>query len=76
MMKQAGWESIDLLKIDIEGAERFILTDKKTSDFLEKVKILALEIHDEFNIRSAIYDVLRQHQFTITNHGETTIAFK
>ncbi|MBS1917788.1 MAG: FkbM family methyltransferase [Bacteroidetes bacterium] len=46
---------IDILKIDIEGAERFLFED---ADFLNtvqaNVRYLIMEIHDEFNIREKI----------------------
>lgn len=65
---------IDLLKIDIEGAERFLFESKLTSTFLSKTRVLAIEIHDEFNIREKIYSLLSEYSFIIFNSGETTIA--
>ncbi len=68
-------ETIDILKIDIEGAERFIF-DKKLNDlsFLNRTKIIALEIHDEFGIRDDIYKILLQYNFVLQNSGELTIG--
>jgi FkbM family methyltransferase len=68
-------DEIGILKLDIEGAERFLF-DKKISDlsFLNITKILALEIHDEFNIRQKIYNILLEHHFSFFNSGELTIA--
>lgn len=65
---------IDILKIDIEGAERYLFESKLTSTFLAKTRVLVIEIHDEFNIREKIYSVLADYSFIIFNSGETTIA--
>lgn len=67
-------EFIDFLKIDIEGAEKEIFKDLETASFLSKTKILALEIHDEFNIRKHIYSILKAYNFDFYNDIELTIA--
>jgi FkbM family methyltransferase len=67
-------KTIDLLKIDIEGAERFIFADENNLDFLAQTKVIAIEIHDEFNIRSNIYKILKEYGFTLFETGELTIG--
>jgi FkbM family methyltransferase len=74
IMKANNWDVLDILKIDIEGAERFIFNEKTNLDFLNRVKVMALEIHDEFNIRQGIYNLLRKYNFIIANFGETTFC--
>jgi len=74
IMTSMGWNEIDILKIDIEGAERFIFKAGENLDWLNETKVLALEIHDEFAIRESIYSVLQEHEFEIMEHGETTIG--
>ena len=64
----------DILKIDIEGAERFIFDDRASQDFLDKTRVLVIEIHDEFNIRSSIYKELRKRGFSIVEQGELTLG--
>lgn len=68
------WQIIDLLKIDIEGAEAELFSDPQNLKFLEKVKILAIEIHDEFNCRQLIEDTLKSFGFLIFHSGELTIG--
>ncbi|MDD2635216.1 MAG: FkbM family methyltransferase [Bacteroidales bacterium] len=77
LMEMSNFETIDFLKVDIEGAERFIF-DESISDvsFLEKVKIIALEIHDEFGMREKINNTLIKYGFEIKINGELTIGFK
>lgn len=73
--KKNNWSFIDLLKIDIEGAERYLFQNNHFKTFLPKVKCLVIEIHDEFNVREMIYDILEQEGFEHTEAGELTIAF-
>jgi hypothetical protein len=44
IMKEEGIEHIDILKIDIEGAEREVFGD--TSSWIGKVDALIIELHD------------------------------
>ncbi|PHQ28656.1 hypothetical protein CJ305_14200 [Leeuwenhoekiella nanhaiensis] len=64
----------DILKIDIEGAERFIFDNQASQDFLDKTRVLVIEIHDEFNIRTSIYQILRKRGFSILEQGELTLG--
>lgn len=74
IMAHMKWDAIDILKIDIEGAERFLFQEGEDLGWLDKVKLLALEIHDEFDIRGHIYQTLAKYDFDFTDIGETTIA--
>jgi FkbM family methyltransferase len=67
-------EYITLLKIDIEGAERFIFDVENDLSFLKRTKIIAIEIHDEFNIRDSIYAILKENNFYLFESGELTIG--
>ncbi|PKP08542.1 MAG: hypothetical protein CVU09_15235 [Bacteroidetes bacterium HGW-Bacteroidetes-4] len=75
LMEINKFDPVDLLKIDIEGAEA-LLFDETISDvsFLEKVKIIAIEIHDELKCRENIYNILIREGFDIQNSGELTIG--
>ncbi|GAA4376971.1 hypothetical protein GCM10023186_11350 [Hymenobacter koreensis] len=72
---ERDWTCIDLLKIDIEGAERYLVeTDELAAELLENTRFIAIEIHDEFNIRPRIYECLRRHGFEFFENGELTIG--
>jgi FkbM family methyltransferase len=63
---------IDVLKMDIEGAEAFIFSrDAHPEEFLSKVRFLALEIHEETKAREQILDTLCGSEFEMSFHGET-----
>ena len=74
IIQKHNLKEITVLKIDIEGAERFIFTKDSDLDFLKIVKILAIEIHDEFNIRGEINEILIDNNFMIFESGELTIG--
>ncbi len=74
IIKENDLKYITLLKIDIEGAERFIFNANNDLSFLRITKIIAIEIHDEFNIRDTIYTILKQNGFYLFESGELTIG--
>lgn len=43
LMREVGIQTVDILKIDVEGAERDIFS---TCDWMDAVKLLAIELHD------------------------------
>lgn len=65
---------ITLLKIDIEGAERYIFNKENDLSYLKITQIVALEIHDEFNIRDSVENLLVENNFLLFNSGELTIG--
>ncbi len=75
IVKNNKLKNITFLKIDIEGAERFIFDKENNLSFLKITKIIAIEIHDEFNIRETIYSILKENNFILfETSGELTIA--
>ena len=65
---------VDIFKMDVEGGEAQIFDSRNELTWLSKVKVLAIEIHDEYNVRSQIIDLLRKCDFEISNYGELTIG--
>lgn len=45
IMKEFGWKQIDLLKLDIETAEKQLFSENYMS-WLPKVKVIVIELHD------------------------------
>lgn len=74
IVKKNNLQEITLLKIDIEGAERFIFQNSTDLSFLKITKVIVLEIHDEFNIRENIYQILKNNNFMLIESGESTIG--
>ncbi len=77
IVKNNSWTTLDILKIDIEGAEKEVFDPEKSNlDFLKITKCIAIEIHDEFNCRQDIYKILKDFGFKYVNIGELTIGVK
>ena len=69
--------TIDILKIDIEGSERFLFNDDLfLNNIKSKVKRLVMEIHDEFEIRDALNYKMNRLGFSRTEAGELTLYSK
>lgn len=64
LCKRYEIESIDILKIDIEGAERELFSEEKVS-WLSKVKTIAIETHDRFlpGCRFSVLRALERYNF-------------
>jgi FkbM family methyltransferase len=68
-------EEISILKIDIEGSERYLFKHEELiSKILRKTKCIAIEIHDEYGVRKEIEQILKNNQFTLSHSGELTIG--
>ena len=65
LIKQADAKNIDVLKIDIEGAEEAFLTAKP--DLLARVKNLIIEIHPQICSEDNIRALLAKYFTTITD---------
>lgn len=64
LMEQFSFPYIDVLKMDIEGTERFLFASEKFLDIIERaVKYIVIEIHDEFNVRKSICTKMCQMGF-------------
>lgn len=75
ILRLKNWSFVDIFKMDIEGAERFIFASDSDADFiLSRIKVLVIEIHDEFNIRNKIYSHLIRNNFKFFNNNDLTIC--
>jgi len=76
LIEQFSTRHIDILKIDIEGAEVQLFESDSIDDILKNVESIAIEIHDEFDCRQMICDRLSKNNFRWTQAGELTIGIK
>lgn len=63
LLERQGWRRVDLLKMDIEGAEREIF--QNGSDWLDRVDVLIIELHDRIvpGCAQAFYRALHGRRF-------------
>jgi len=75
-MQQRNWETIDILKLDIEGAEKNVF-EKNFEKWLPKVKILIIEFHDRMieGCSSTALKALSYYNFCSESKGENTIFY-
>lgn len=72
-MSRMGWHTIDILKIDIEGAEHELF--QGDTSFMDHVRCCAIELHDAAAVE--LFDrVCEKHGFDIVARGETTVALR
>jgi hypothetical protein len=66
---------VDILKIDIEGSEKILFQDKEYAlKFLQNVKCICIEIHDEFECREHIFNILTSSNFIFYDCLDLTIG--
>lgn len=74
ILMEYGIGVIDFLKMDIEGGEKAVFEGSSDLSWLKKVKVIAIEIHDEFNCRNQVEASLINAGFELTYSGELTIG--
>lgn len=74
ILAENKWDHVDILKIDIEGAERFVFADDADLAYLKVTKFLAIEIHDEFNVRRMVNQKLTNNGFLVIDLRGTSFA--
>jgi len=72
LMRELRIPSIDLLKLDIEGAEKEVF---ESCDWIESVRTIALELHDRVKpgCRAAVQAAARSFRFE--DRGDVTFCF-
>ncbi len=70
ILDQSGADRIDILKLDIEGAEKEVFSND--TDWLEKVDLMIIELHDHDKpgCSAAVYSAISRHDFTKFQRGE------
>lgn len=71
LMDEREIKQIDILKVDVEGAEFELFKDAR---FLKDVGIVAMEIHKELGNQMELLDTLTTNGFDFAWFGETLLA--
>lgn len=76
IMKQQGWSTIDILKLDIEGTEKNIF-EKNYENWLPFVRVIIIELHDRMieGCSEAVFDTISKYNFSREIKGENHIFF-
>lgn len=75
LMEKYKLEKIDILKMDIEGAEKEVFSSPNYHDWLKKTKILVIEVHDFISRDTAktVFDALYNYDYRFGNRGENLV---
>ena len=77
LFEKSGFNKVDLLKIDIEGAEADLLRNSEFKLFIKnKVKRLVIEVHEEFIGVSEVIDILVSLGFQTNTATEFVCGIK
>ena len=78
LMKMFNIKSIDLMKIDIEGAEKELFSDKSDLNWLSSVKSYVIELHDDLSpgCSHSFYKALLSRDLQLKQHvlGEKVVV--
>lgn len=74
LLDELGWDRVDLVKLDIEGAERQVLGD--SAAWLPRVRHLLVELHDRFEpgCTAALAAALGEGEWDVRVEGEYQLA--
>ena len=75
VMRQMGWDRIDLLKMDIEGAEREVF-GPGAQEWIHKVGVLVVELHEGFSPGCTVklFQALQGTSYTLKWRGENLVV--
>ncbi|TAE47039.1 MAG: FkbM family methyltransferase [Cytophagales bacterium] len=69
-------EQIDILKIDIEGGEKWILEDENTIKVIQKkVKMLLIEVHQDVILMETVLEIMQKNGFNFIQQDAIIFAF-
>jgi FkbM family methyltransferase len=76
IMQLTGHRTIDILKLDIEGAEKEVFSD--CGKWLGDVRVLMIELHDHLKpgCSSAVYSAVSKYNFSQSRNGTTDILVR
>ncbi len=75
LLSDSGFDEIDLLKVDVEGAEKEMFGAADVHDWLSKTKVIMIEQHDRMKrgCAMAIFGAVSKYNFFFTQRGENLI---
>lgn len=72
ILKNSGFDSIDILKIDVERSEIAIFSDNYEY-WLDKTKNIAIELHDE-ECENVFFNAMSAYEYELVKSGELTFC--
>jgi FkbM family methyltransferase len=75
-MQKENITHIDLLKVDIEGAEVTLFSPYANTDYLKYVSIICLELHKEIGGYKKIFTTFKKHGFILFESNGILIGYR
>ena len=76
LLRERNCTEIDILKIDIEGAEEILFNEENyMKDILSVTKVIGIEIHDHLASRITIIKQLKNAGFVLHDAGDMTFGY-
>ncbi len=78
ILAESGFDEIDLLKIDIEGAEKEVFGAPDVDEWLSKVKVLVIELHDRMKkgCSRVFFTAMSKYDWHFELRGENLIFMR
>ncbi len=78
ILAESGFDEIDLLKVDIEGAEKEVFGAPDVDSWLSKVKVLTIELHDRMKrgCSKAFFNAIAKYDWHFELRGENLIFMR
>lgn len=78
LLAESGFDEIDLLKVDIEGAEKEVFAAPDVDEWLPKVKVLVIELHDRMKrgCSYSLFKAISKYKWFFTFRGENLIFIR
>jgi FkbM family methyltransferase len=76
LLELQNWNDIDIIKLDIEGAEKEVFSANDLS-WLKKVKLLIIELHDRYkkDCTKTVFEALGKFDYDAHFHHENIFIF-
>ncbi len=77
ILKESGFDRIDILKLDIEGSEKQLFTENYQA-WIDKVNIIVIELHDRIikGCTEALYSAINKDEWKEFKEGEKVILIR
>ncbi|MFA6378418.1 MAG: FkbM family methyltransferase, partial [Candidatus Omnitrophota bacterium] len=75
VLRQSSFSKMDVLKMNVEGAERFVFADHQ-EDWLPKTKNIVIDLHDRIwpGCSDAVFTALKEYAYQLTMKGHIAIC--
>ena len=78
LLANSDFDEIDLLKVDIEGAEKEVFAAPDVDEWLSKVKVLTIELHDRMKLGCSyeFFKTISKYKWFFAFRGENLIFIR